>query len=94
MCDCTGRYITILLDLRYANNNKLHTHALVGVGVVVVVLDAPGLVRVDEGREHDGAHNILQQMVFVESPVRAVMANNKPLHRNSDGSGQLITRAA
>jgi len=33
--------------------------SLVGVSVVVVVLDAPGLKGVDEGHEHEGAHNVL-----------------------------------
>ncbi len=33
--------------------------SLVGVGMVVVVLDAPGLKGVDEGHEHKGAHNVL-----------------------------------
>lgn len=34
-------------------------HELVGVGVVDVVLDPPGLKWVDQGHKHEGAHNIL-----------------------------------
>lgn len=63
---------------------QLHATAepsLVGVGVVVVVLDAPGLEGVDEGHEHERAHNVLHQVVLVEGAVRALVANHKPLQR-------------
>ena len=53
--------------------------SLVGVGVVVVVLDAPGLKGVDEGRKHDGAHDVLQQLVLAEAAVPAVVPHHKHL---------------
>lgn len=62
-------------------------HSLVGVGVVVVVLDAPGLEGVDEGRKHQGAHDVLHQVVLVEAAVAAVVANHKPLHSRGTHRG-------
>lgn len=59
--------------------HKQWRHSLVGVGVVVVVLEAPWLEGVDEGSEHYGAHDVLHQLVLVEAPVAAVMANDEPL---------------
>jgi hypothetical protein len=56
--------------------------ALVGVGVMVVVLDAPGLERVDEGHEHESAHNVLHQLVLAEAAVPAVMAHHKELRQS------------
>ena len=53
--------------------------SLVGVGVVLVVLDAPGLEGVDQGHEHDGAHYVLQQLVLAESTMAAVMPHHKHL---------------
>lgn len=58
-------------------------HSLVGVGVVVVVLDPPGLEGVDQGREEDVAHNVLDQVVLVERAVAAVVANHEALRRGA-----------
>ena len=54
--------------------------ALVGVGVVVVVLDSPGLKGVDEGHEGQSAHDVLHQLVLAEGSMAAVMSHHKPLH--------------
>lgn len=45
----------------------------------MVVLDAPGLEGEDDGHEHEGPNDVLQQLVLAESTVTAVMANDKPL---------------
>ena len=50
---------------------------LIGVSVMQVVLDAPGLERVRQRRKHEGANDILQQAVFREGPVPAIMSHNK-----------------
>lgn len=42
---------------------------LVGVRVVLVVLDAPGLKGVQQRGEHQGAHDVLHQVVLVEGPA-------------------------
>jgi hypothetical protein len=47
--------------------------------MVVVMLDAPGLERVDQRHEHKGPHNVLNQVVLVEGAVPSIMANNKEL---------------
>lgn len=57
----------------------LELDLLVGMGVVVVVLDSPGLKGVDEGHEGKGANNILHQLVLAEGSVSTVMANDEPL---------------
>ena len=56
-------------------------HALVGVSVVVVVLDPPGLKGVDEGGKGNGAHNVLQELVLGETAVPTVVSNHKELQR-------------
>mmetsp|Transcript_13368 Transcript_13368/g.23670 ORF Transcript_13368/g.23670 Transcript_13368/m.23670 type:complete len:397 (-) Transcript_13368:108-1298(-) len=58
---------------------------LVGVGVVVVVLDAPGLERIDEGEKHNMADNILDELVAMEGTMATVMANNEPASQSSAG---------
>ena len=55
--------------------------SLVSVGMVVVVLDPPRLKRIDERRERQRAHDVLQQLVLAEAAVPAVVAHDKPLHR-------------
>ena len=55
--------------------------ALVGVGVVVVVLDAPGLEGVDERREHEGPHDVLQQLVLAEAAVPTVVPDHEELQQ-------------
>ena len=55
--------------------------ALVGVGVVVVVLDPPGLKGVDEGGKGNGAHNVLQEFVCGEAAVATIVPNNKELQQ-------------
>mmetsp|Transcript_52145 Transcript_52145/g.113747 ORF Transcript_52145/g.113747 Transcript_52145/m.113747 type:complete len:340 (+) Transcript_52145:440-1459(+) len=50
---------------------------LVGVRVVVVVLDAPRLEGVDQRSKHQGANNVLNQVVLVERAVASIMANHK-----------------
>lgn len=54
-------------------------HSLVGVGMVVVVLDPPGLKGIDEGGKHQGAHNVLYQLVLAEGAVATVMTHHKEL---------------
>lgn len=53
--------------------------ALVGVGVVLVVLDAPGLKRVEQGEEHDRAHHVLQHPVLAKHAVPGIVPDDKPL---------------
>lgn len=53
--------------------------ALVGVCVVVVVLDPPGLKGVDERRKHQRAHNILHKVVLVEGAVASIVADGEEL---------------
>ena len=53
--------------------------ALVGVFVVVVVTDAPGLERVGKRHEHEMAPNVLYQVVLVEAAVPRVVADHKKL---------------
>lgn len=63
--------------------------ALVSVGVVVVVLDAPRLEGVDEGRKHEGAHDVLEQLVLAEGPVPGIVSNHKELHQSTRAFRQL-----
>ena len=63
---------------------------LVGVSMVVVVLDSPGLKGVDEGHEGKRAHNVLHQLVLTEGSVSTVMANNKPLHQHETKISQIV----
>ena len=51
--------------------------------MVVVVLDPPGLKRVYEGCEHQGAHDVLYQLVFAEGTVATIVPNNKELQAHS-----------
>ena len=53
--------------------------ALVGVRVVVVVLDPPRLEGVHQRREHERAHNVLQQLVLAEAAVPAVVPHHEEL---------------
>ena len=55
-------------------------HSLVGVGMVHIVLDPPGLKGVYEGGKHEGPHNVLHKFVLAERSVPAVMSNDKELH--------------
>lgn len=50
--------------------------------MMVIVLDPPWLKRVYERHKHDGPHNVFQQLVFGESPVTGVVANDKHLQCN------------
>jgi hypothetical protein len=52
--------------------------------MVLVVLDAPGLKGVNEGHEHQRAHDVLHQLVLAKGAVAAVMPNHKPLHDGED----------
>ena len=70
---------------RKAQSAVLNT-PLVGVRVVVVVLDAPGLEGVDEGREGDGAHDVLQQLVLAEGAVARVVADHEELRGGDERS--------
>lgn len=53
---------------------------LVGVCVVDIVLDPPGLKGVYEGRKHEGANNVLNQLVFAEGSVASIVPHHKKLH--------------
>ena len=64
--------------------------SLVGVRVVVVVLDAPGLKGEDERHEHDRAHDVLHQVVLVERAVPRVVAHDKPLEGREEGRGEYV----
>ena len=55
------------------------SNPLVGVCMMVVVLDPPGLKGIYEGRKHQCAHNILYELVFAEGTVPTVMPNHKEL---------------
>ena len=52
---------------------------LVGVCVVVVVLNPPRLEGVHQRREHDGAYDVLQQLVLTEAAVTAVVSHHEEL---------------
>lgn len=52
---------------------------LVGVCMVYVVLDPPGLKGVYERSKHEGAHNVLYKLVAAECSVPTVMPNHKEL---------------
>ena len=54
--------------------------SLVGVGMMDVVLDPPGLEGVYERGKHKGAHNVLYQLVLAEGTVPTVMPHHKKLH--------------
>ena len=54
-------------------------NVLVGVGVVLVVLDAPGLKGEDNGCKHKSANDIFDELVLAERTMTAIMTNNKPL---------------
>lgn len=45
-----------------------------------VVLDPPGLKGVYERGKHEGAHNVLYQLVLAEGTVPAIMPHHKELH--------------
>ena len=62
---------------------KIGSASLVGVCVVDIVLDPPGLKGVYEGGKHEGANNVLNQLVFAEGSVASVMPNHKELQRHS-----------
>lgn len=47
--------------------------------MVHVVLDPPGLKGVYERSKHEGAHNILYQLVAAECSVATVMPNHEEL---------------
>ena len=64
----------------YINIVGICQDSLVGVGMVHIVLDPPGLKRVYEGGKHEGPHNVLHQLVFAERSVPTVMSNNEELH--------------
>ena len=51
--------------------------------MVHIVLDPPGLEGVYEGGKHEGAHNVLHQLVLAESSVPAVMPHHKELRKNT-----------
>lgn len=79
----------------------LHTHsccslqtpvgALVGVGMVHIVLDPPGLKGVKQWHEGEGAHNILHQVVLTKAAMTAVMSNNKELQHMRDSQAKLCS---
>ena len=71
-----------LVDLGFDSDYDLGSEAgslLVGVCMVDVVLDPPWLKGVDEGGKHEGAHNILHQLVLAEGTVPTVMPYHKEL---------------
>lgn len=53
--------------------------ALVGMGMVLVVLDTPRFERINERHETDGSNDIFKQFVFAERAMPAVVPNNKEL---------------
>lgn len=53
--------------------------SLVGVCVVDVVLDPPGLEGEDEGGKHEGSHDVLHKLALAEGTVPAVMPHHKEL---------------
>ena len=62
-------------------------HSLVGVGVVVVVLDPPGLKGVDQGGKHDGPDDVLDEVVLVEGAVAGVVAHGEELLTEGSSKG-------
>ncbi len=54
-------------------------HSLVGVRVMVIVLDAPGLEWINERHEHQRPDDVLDQVVAVEGPVPRIVANDEEL---------------
>lgn len=51
------------------------------MGVVLVMLDAPGLEWEDERHEHECSDNILNQLILAERAVATVVPHNKELNR-------------
>ena len=47
--------------------------------MMMVVLDAPRLKGVDEGHEHDGAHDVLNQLIFAEAAMPTIVPNHEHL---------------
>ena len=60
----------------------LDSSSLVGVCMMDVVLDPPGLKWVYEGSKHQSAHNVLHKLVLAEGSVPAVMAYHKELQKH------------
>ena len=56
--------------------------------MVLVVLDSPRLVGVDEGSHHDSANDVLHELVLKERLVSAVMADDKELRGKEKRNGQ------
>jgi len=72
--------MTNCMSCNPGNTPNLQGASLVGVGVVVVVLDPPRLEGVDERRERQRPHDVLQQLVLAEAAVPGVVAHHEPLH--------------
>mmetsp|Transcript_1913 Transcript_1913/g.4889 ORF Transcript_1913/g.4889 Transcript_1913/m.4889 type:complete len:230 (+) Transcript_1913:791-1480(+) len=73
------------LDHHGVPGGVLHEH--VRLGVVLRVLDAPGLVRVNQGRHQHVAHHILNVLRRVEAPVPAVVAEHEEAREGRAGDG-------
>ena len=58
--------------------------SLVGVGMMDVVLDPPGLKGVYEGSKHESAHNVLYQLILAEGTVPTVVTHHKELHTHNN----------
>ena len=54
---------------------------------MVVVLDAPGLKGEDQRHEHEGAHDVFNQVVLVKRAMSGIMTNHKELSRSERGQG-------
>ena len=54
---------------------------------MVVVLDAPGLKREGEGHEHEGANNVLHEVVAVEAAVAGVMTHDEETREGGSCEG-------
>lgn len=92
-CSCcaaatiTQQLLLLLLLLRPRLRGP--ASSLVGLRVVLVVLDPPGLEGVDEGHEGQGTHNVLQQLVAAEGAVAAVVPDHKELRtKNGEVEGE------
>jgi len=86
--------MTECMSCNPGNTPNLQGASLVGVGVVVVVLDPPRLEGVDQRRERQRPHDVLQQLVLAEAAVPGVVAHHKPLRTQTTESDAVRRRCA
>jgi hypothetical protein len=63
-------------------------HLLVGMCMMLVVLNPPGLKGIDQGHECQSSHNVPQQLVLAEAAVATIMANDEELQNKATHNNQ------